>query len=77
LVVADRWFVEMAAAGRPMLLCGVVFLVLGVQLFALGLIGELIIFTHGKELKEYSVSETVSLNETDSSADKPWADQLS
>jgi glycosyltransferase involved in cell wall biosynthesis len=75
LVVADRWFADMAAADRPMLLFGVVFLVLGVQLFALGLIGELIIFTHGRELKEYSVSEIVSLNDTDASADKPPTDQ--
>jgi hypothetical protein len=34
--------------------------VLGVQVFALGLIGELIIFTHAKEIKEYTVEEIVN-----------------
>jgi len=75
LVVTDRLFTEMAAADRPMLLFGVVFLVLGVQLFALGLIGELIIFTHGRELKEYSVSEIVSLNESDAGLEKSRSNQ--
>jgi hypothetical protein len=34
--------------------------VLGLQLFALGLIGELIIFTHAKNMKEYNVAEVVN-----------------
>jgi len=29
--------------------------VLGLQVFALGLLGELIIFTHARELKDYQV----------------------
>jgi len=69
IVVGERFFAELAAAGRPMLLFGVVFLVLGVQMFAIGLIGELIIFTHGRELKEYSVAEITNKNEP------PSADQ--
>jgi len=75
LVVADRILAEIAAADRPMLLFGVVFLVLGVQLFALGLIGELIIFTHGRDLKEYSVSEIVSCNEVNNSDEKLRSNQ--
>jgi hypothetical protein len=34
-------------------------LVLGVQIFALGLIGELIIFTHARDLKEYAVRRVI------------------
>ena len=34
-------------------------IVLGVQLLALGLIGELMIFIHARELKEYRVKEIV------------------
>ncbi len=30
-------------------------LVLGVQTFALGLIGELVIFTHARSMKEYTI----------------------
>jgi glycosyltransferase involved in cell wall biosynthesis len=66
VVVGERFFAEVAAAGRPMLLFGVVFLVLGVQLFAIGLIGELIIFTHGRELKEYSIAEITNRKESPS-----------
>lgn len=60
VVVGERLIFDQAAAGRPMLLFGVVALVLGVQMFAIGLIGELIIFTHGRELKEYSVAEVIN-----------------
>ncbi len=57
VVVFERLFSGVPAGDRPMLLFGVVNLVLGAQVFALGLIGELIIFTHGRELKEYSIAE--------------------
>jgi len=35
-------------------------LVLGVQIGALGLLGELIIFTHARSLKEYRVERIVN-----------------
>ena len=34
-------------------------IILGIQLFAIGLVGEIIIFTHAKELKEYTIEEIV------------------
>jgi hypothetical protein len=33
--------------------------VLGLQVFALGLLGELIIFTHAKDLKDYQVERII------------------
>jgi hypothetical protein len=33
--------------------------VLGMQLFALGLLGELIIFTHARDIKDYQIDEVV------------------
>jgi hypothetical protein len=33
--------------------------VLGLQLFALGLLGELIIFTHARDIKDYKVAEVI------------------
>jgi hypothetical protein len=33
--------------------------VLGVQIFALGLIGELIIFTHAGHMKEYAIRSII------------------
>jgi glycosyltransferase involved in cell wall biosynthesis len=59
LVVA-RMFGETALADRPALLLASLLLVLGVQIFGLGLIGELIIFTHAKDIKEYNVREIVN-----------------
>jgi glycosyltransferase involved in cell wall biosynthesis len=61
LVIVQRLFFDVALADRPALLLGALILVLGVQLFAIGLIAELIIFTHASDLKEYAVAETVNM----------------
>ncbi|MDQ7063005.1 MAG: glycosyltransferase [candidate division KSB1 bacterium] len=45
-------------AGRPLLLLGILLLVIGLQMISIGLIGEMIIFTHAREIKEYNI-ETV------------------
>jgi glycosyltransferase involved in cell wall biosynthesis len=58
-LVVQRLFFAVGLADRPALLLGSLLLVLGVQIFALGLIGELIIFTHAGGIKEYTVAETV------------------
>ena len=44
-------------SGRPLLILGVLMIVLGMQTISIGLIGEMIIFTHAKTLKEYEVDE--------------------
>ena len=44
-------------AERPLLLLGVLLMVLGVQLFSIGLIGEIVIFTHARQMKDYRVEE--------------------
>ena len=46
-----------AIGNRPMLLLGVLLMVLGIQTFSIGLVGEIIIFTHAKEIKEYNVEQ--------------------
>jgi glycosyltransferase involved in cell wall biosynthesis len=58
-LIVQRLFFGVALADRPALLLSSLLLVLGVQVFALGLIGELIIFTHAKELKEYAVRRVI------------------
>lgn len=45
-------------AGRPLLLLGALSLVIGIQMIAMGLIGEMIIFTHAGDIKEYNI-ETI------------------
>ena len=47
-------------ADRPALLLGSLLIVLGVQLFALGLLGELIIFSHAGKSKDYAIRSIVS-----------------
>lgn len=46
-------------AGRPLLLLGALFLVIGIQLISIGLLGEMIIFTHAKDIKEYNIEEII------------------
>lgn len=77
LIVAalQRYVMSTPLADRPVLLLGSLLLVLGVQLFALGLIGELIIFTHARDLKEYAVAETVNM-EGDNNAIPTEANQI-
>lgn len=59
LLVTQRLFYDMPLADRPALLLGSLLIVLGVQLFALGLLGELIIFSHAAESKEYAIRSIV------------------
>ena len=42
-------------ADRPLLVLGVLIFVLGAQLFSIGLLGELIIYIYGRDLREYKV----------------------
>jgi glycosyltransferase involved in cell wall biosynthesis len=59
-LVIQRLFFGVGLAERPALLLSSLLIVLGVQIFALGLIGELIIFTHAKDLKEYTVERIIN-----------------
>jgi hypothetical protein len=65
-LVLDRIFFGHGLADRPALLLASLLVVLGVQLLALGLIGELIIFTHASHLKDYRI-ETIVQYAPDSS----------
>jgi hypothetical protein len=54
LAIQKLWFHE-GIAGRPLLLLGVLLIVLGVQVIGFGLVGEIIIFSQARNLKEYRV----------------------
>jgi len=60
VMVIQRLFFATALGNRPALLLAALLIVLGIQLFALGLVGELIIYLHARELKEYTVREIVN-----------------
>lgn len=46
-------------AGRPLLVLGALLLVIGIQMISIGLLAEMIIFTHAGEIEEYNIEETV------------------
>jgi glycosyltransferase involved in cell wall biosynthesis len=55
----DRLVFHHPLADRPALLLSSLLVVLGMQLLALGLLGELIIFTHARDIKDYQVDEVI------------------
>ena len=55
----NRLFFGMPLADRPALILGVLLIVLGIQVIALGLIGEIIIFIAGKRIKDYTVDKVL------------------
>jgi glycosyltransferase involved in cell wall biosynthesis len=60
ILVVQKLFLSEPLADRPALLAASLLVVLGTQLFALGLLGELIIFTHARDLKDYQVARVIS-----------------
>ncbi|MBK8971572.1 MAG: glycosyltransferase [Hahellaceae bacterium] len=56
----ERLFFDVAAADRPLLVVFSLLLVLGVQLGAIGLVGETIIFTHAKNSRPYTIRKIVN-----------------
>jgi glycosyltransferase involved in cell wall biosynthesis len=59
IAVVQRAVAAQGLADRPILLLGVLLMVLGVQTLSLGLIGEIIIFTHARNVREYQVAEVI------------------
>lgn len=58
-LIVDRIYFHTPLADRPAILLASLLIVLGVQVFALGLLGELIIFTHAAEHKDYKVDRVI------------------
>jgi hypothetical protein len=59
-LVINRIFFDIGLSDRPLFLIGILFIVLGLQIFAIGLIAEILIFTHAKEIKEYNIEEIIN-----------------
>lgn len=47
-------------AGRPLLILGALLLVIGIQMISIGLLGEMIIFTHAGDIEEYNIEEILN-----------------
>jgi len=50
-----RIFAQAALAGRPLLILGILLMVFGIQTLSIGLIGEIIIFIHARDIKDYKI----------------------
>lgn len=59
-LVAERLLFDVALGDRPALILSSLLIILGIQVIAIGLIGEIIIFTHARDLKEYTVDEIIN-----------------
>jgi glycosyltransferase involved in cell wall biosynthesis len=59
-IIIERLFFAITLADRPALFLSSLLIVLGVQIIAIGLIGEIIIFTHAKDLKEYKIDKIIN-----------------
>ena len=58
-IIGERLLLMRPLADRPAFLLSSLLVVLGLQLFALGLLGELIIFVNAREQKDYQVEQIV------------------
>jgi glycosyltransferase involved in cell wall biosynthesis len=58
-LVVERALFGQSLADRPALLLSALVVVLGLQLFALGLLAELIIFTHARHIKDYQGAQVI------------------
>lgn len=58
-VAASRIWLDVPLADRPALVLGILLIVLGIQIVAVGLIGEIIVFAHGRQIKDHAVERVV------------------
>ena len=63
VLLVQRVFELQPLADRPALLLASLLVVLGVQLVSLGVLGELIIYTHARGIKDYHIEEVIQFRE--------------
>lgn len=61
----ERLIFNVSLSDRPALLLSALVVVLGLQLFALGLLAELIIFTHARHIKDYQGAQILQYPRTE------------
>ena len=58
-VFFERFLVDHLIGNRPVLLLAILFMVLGVQVASIGLLGEIIVFINGRQRKEYTIEKKI------------------
>lgn len=65
VVVAQRLLFAVPLADRPALILSSLLVAVGLQVLAIGLIGELIVFIHARSMQQYRVREIIEAGATD------------
>jgi glycosyltransferase involved in cell wall biosynthesis len=60
VLTIQRLVLGIPLADRPLLILGVLLMVLGVQIGSLGLLGELITFTHARKMSDYTIEKMLT-----------------
>lgn len=60
VLLVQRLAFSESLAQRPALLLSTLLVVLGVQIFALGLVGEIVIYAHARQIREYTVEKIIN-----------------
>lgn len=60
LLVIERFFFDVPLGDRPALMFSMLMVALGIQIIIIGLVGEIIIFTRAKDLKNYFVDRVIN-----------------
>jgi len=58
-LVILRLLGQIGLSNRPLLLFGILLMVFGIQTLSVGLVGELILFSHARDLKDYKIEEII------------------
>jgi hypothetical protein len=58
-VFAEKLLFGQSIGDRPILLLSILLMVVGIQTASVGLLGEIIAFTHGRTKKEYTIEEII------------------
>lgn len=58
-IFAQRFFMNYPIGDRTLLLLAILFMVLGVQAASVGLLGEIIAFTHGRHRQEFTIEKII------------------
>jgi hypothetical protein len=59
-VITERLLFGETLSDRPALLLSALMVMLGIQVIAIGLVGEIVIFTHAKDMDEYTIDRIVN-----------------
>jgi hypothetical protein len=71
LVVGVQRLMGTPLAGRPILVLGTLLLGLGVQAFTIGLLGELLLFFHARNIREYRIAQVFEDEATREGGENP------